>query len=410
MIHEDIQYCLGMVLAGEGDLDRGVKEKSSVIFPSPLKIKCKANIIHRMMSEIKVLHSLHRPYQCPLWIVKWICCFYEKRIHSAKGYLLYDDFMVDMYFCILGWLRKYYPEDCCAGIPSKDAINAVLDYFEQYNMECRTSMLKEILVKSIRSKGIEKQVYSTYKAVSYYNNLTKEKLHFVDTADKCIYWEYSSFKHFKYHFGIAKNDRAVFMRQVLIYDAHFFLSLILLHKYSKKYGLKVEDLVFEFLQKFYTIPRFDFVSQSHQNYYEVRRHWIEQLCAITKTGALSPILNRCIRENCQLYSLRNDILNNIKLYVGDLKKKSAYLKNSVLFYKSYKNNLNIQKDKSGFVNLYNICSDMKMNYAKFNAFISEFYESERLKKNIYFINIVSTIDQRKRFYIRKTPVLKIKIL
>jgi hypothetical protein len=39
MIHEDIQYCLGMVLAGEGDLDRGVKEKSSVILPSPLKKK-----------------------------------------------------------------------------------------------------------------------------------------------------------------------------------------------------------------------------------------------------------------------------------------------------------------------------------------------------------------------------------
>ena len=37
MIHEDIQYCLGMVLAGEGDFDRGVKEKSSVIFPSPLR-------------------------------------------------------------------------------------------------------------------------------------------------------------------------------------------------------------------------------------------------------------------------------------------------------------------------------------------------------------------------------------
>jgi hypothetical protein len=28
-----------MVLAGEGDLDRGVKEKISVIFPSPLKKK-----------------------------------------------------------------------------------------------------------------------------------------------------------------------------------------------------------------------------------------------------------------------------------------------------------------------------------------------------------------------------------
>lgn len=39
MIHEDIQYCLGMVLAGEGDLGRGVKEKGSVILPSPLKKK-----------------------------------------------------------------------------------------------------------------------------------------------------------------------------------------------------------------------------------------------------------------------------------------------------------------------------------------------------------------------------------
>lgn len=37
MIHEDIQYCLAMVLAGEGYLDRGVKEKSSVILPSPKK-------------------------------------------------------------------------------------------------------------------------------------------------------------------------------------------------------------------------------------------------------------------------------------------------------------------------------------------------------------------------------------
>ena len=39
MIHEDIQYCLGMVLVGEGDLDRGVKEKSSVIVPLTIKQK-----------------------------------------------------------------------------------------------------------------------------------------------------------------------------------------------------------------------------------------------------------------------------------------------------------------------------------------------------------------------------------
>ena len=46
MIHEDIQYCLGMVLAGEGDLDRGVKKKSSVILPSPLKQNYTIDIIY----------------------------------------------------------------------------------------------------------------------------------------------------------------------------------------------------------------------------------------------------------------------------------------------------------------------------------------------------------------------------
>lgn len=46
MIHEDIQYCLVMVLAGDGDLDRGVKEKSSVILPSPLKQNYTIDIIY----------------------------------------------------------------------------------------------------------------------------------------------------------------------------------------------------------------------------------------------------------------------------------------------------------------------------------------------------------------------------
>ena len=46
MIHEDIQYCLGMVLAGEGDLDRGVKEKSSVIVKSQLNKSLDFNISH----------------------------------------------------------------------------------------------------------------------------------------------------------------------------------------------------------------------------------------------------------------------------------------------------------------------------------------------------------------------------
>ena len=39
MIHEDIQYCLGMVLAGEGDLDRRGEGKEFCHLPLTFKEK-----------------------------------------------------------------------------------------------------------------------------------------------------------------------------------------------------------------------------------------------------------------------------------------------------------------------------------------------------------------------------------
>ena len=38
-----------------------------------------------------------------------------------------------------------------------------------------------------------------------------------------------------------------------------------------------------------------------------------------------------------------------------------------------------------------------------------FYQEEKLVRNIFFINIVSTIEQRRRFYIGNAPVIKIKM-
>lgn len=360
------------------------------------------------MAEIKVLHSLHRPYHCPLWIVKWVCCFYAKRAQLPKGYFLFDELNIDMYFKLLEWLMKYYPIGC-VGIPSIEAISAVIEYFDLIPLEERALTLKSVLVKSKREKGVETQIYSTYKAVSYYNNLAKDKLQFISNQEEFCCWDYSSFRHFRFFCGILKNDRKAFINQLLKYDGHFLLSQVFLQKYAKKYGLNIEDIVFDFMQKNYPIPRFDFVSHSHQNYYVVRKHWIEQLGLITPSGTPSSILNRCIIEDVHYSYLKNDILLKISQYIDDIRNKSVYLKHVDLFYKSYKSRSKGIEDESGFVNLYDICMDMKMTYARFNSFIEDFYETERMKKNIFFINIVSTIDQRKRFYVRNTPVLKIKI-
>ena len=65
------------------------------------------------------------------------------------------------------------------GVPSQEAIITVHDFFWDHPVTKRDMILKEILAKEKRQKGIETHIYSTYKAVTYYHNLAQEKLHIV---------------------------------------------------------------------------------------------------------------------------------------------------------------------------------------------------------------------------------------
>ena len=104
-----------------------------------------------------------------------------------------------------------------------------------------------------------------------------------------------------------------------------------------------------------------------------------------------------------------DILNNISEYKSELRAKNKLNKQKKFFFSAYKTLLKKQDCVNGYVDLYDLSAYMKMSYKSFGKFIKEFYETERMNRSIFFINIVSTIDQKKRFYIRETPVLKIKI-
>ena len=114
--------------------------------------------------------------------------------------------------------------------------------------------------------------------------------------------------------------------------------------------------------------------------------------------------------NEQFNEIYLDILSNINQFKSEIIKKGKFQEKKKLFLKAYNAILKKQADLNDYVNLYDICAYMKMSYKSFNTFLSWFYEEERMRLSIFFINIVSTIDQRKRFYIRNTPVLKIKII
>ena len=354
-----------------------------------------------------VLHSLHRPFHRPLWIVKWVCIFYVKRQKQKNNYFYYQETIIDFYFTLLEWLYNGFPKDP-DGIPSQDAINAVYLQFSNIEVEDRPYYLKEILSKEKRI-GVEKQIYSTYKAASYYLNLAIDKLHFLDNDGNSLVWDNESLIRNRRTSNISQNDKKMYLRQVLRFDAHFFLSMCLLHRESLRYGLQQDEIVFDFLQRYYPIPRFDYIHRSHQNYYDVRSYWVKLLSAVSNKGLVNKTVIRLIEEDESCLLIYQDILNNINEYRTELRIKNKFNNQKKRFLSAYKALLKKQDCVNGYVDLYDLLVCMKMSYKSFSAFLREFYETERMSRNIFFINIVSTIDQKKRFYIRETPVLKIKI-
>ncbi len=363
--------------------------------------------MERVKTKYKVLDSLHRPFHRPLWIVKWVCYFINLRSKSSCGFILYKDITADFYFFLIEQFYCNYPQDS-DGIPSFASIKEAKSYFMQFGKEKQEFILKEILSKE-REKGVETRIYSTYKAASYYLNLAYNKLHFIDETKGAIFWGPRQLTKSVLKSGITYSDRRIYLRQIIQYDGHFFLAMSLLLKPVKKYNLKIEEEIFTFMQKYYPVANFDFTAQSHGNYYVVRKRWQELLKTVDDKGTLSRVLTNIIKQNNEYEETFLDVNNKVKDYSIELREKNVFLKNKRKFITIYQTLAKKSEDKSNFVNLYDICREMSMNYERFQNFLSQFYYEERMVRNIFFINIVSTIEQRKRFYIGNSPVMKIKM-
>ena len=357
--------------------------------------------------EYKVLGSLHRPYHRPLWMVKWVCYFFSRRNRSRSGYILCKDRTADFYFTLIDLLHDRYPEDT-DGIPSKEMTEEVWEYFHTIHSGAREQRLREILA-SKREKGVETRIYSSYKAASYYLNLAIDKLHMTGKDGYTDCWTDMQLTKKVLKNGIALADRRHYLRHILQNDAHFFLSMCLLQKPSQRYGLKVDDEIFKFMQRYYPSSNFDYARQSHDNYYGVRKHWMDLLKVVNEKGVLSQALLNSIKSDSHIEMIYRDVQRNVKTYTENLRQRSGFMKKKKELITTYDKLVKSSADKSGYVNLYDISQQMRMSYDRFQIFLAQFYQEERLVRNIFFINIVSTIEQRRRFYIGKAPVIKIKM-
>lgn len=357
--------------------------------------------------EYKVLDSLHRPFHRPLWVVKWICYFICIRHKSRNGYIHCKDQTMDFYFVLLDWLYSNYPQDC-DGVPSKESVEDVWNYFSQFENQEKEERLRRVLT-SERERGVETKIYSTYKAASYYMNLADNKLHFVGNNNTSPNWNPSQLTKASLKSNISTTDKKMYIQHILQNDGHFFLAMCLLQKPVMKYELKMDVEIFKFMQRYYPVANFDYTKQSHSNYYVVRKRWVELLQAVNEKGTLGKVLLNSIKENSEFHAIFIDIEAHVKEYTTELRKSRQFIAQKSAFVTTYQNSVKINKDKSGFVNLYDISKEMGMSYDRFQSFLTQFYQEEKLVRNIFFINIVSTIEQRRRFYIGNAPVIKIKM-
>lgn len=365
------------------------------------------------MIDKKIIYSLHRPFHKSLVSVKWVC-IYMKEMEKRNKKIFPSSFYTDFFFYLIHFLDlKYnklntYRE--IEGVPTQKTLKEVIAHFEGYSYEEKTDLLKIIL--SNRKSDVERKIYSTYKATSYYINLARDKFGLINEK-YCLNEHGDLLGSSRYSFfELSKKEQEIIFERILFADFYMIIPLSLSLRSKARYNWIVPDIHLHFIQDVYGINHFKYTQTSiNKNYDNVRLYWLDYLGVLDKNMNIKKRYLNIILCNMTY----NDVYGNILQDFCSFEKEIMGSKNRrfMLFSKlrnSYDNNIKNGLHDQNFVNLYDIKKDIHISFANFERMLNDYYESERKNQLILFSNTVTSIDKRKRFYIRNKPVIKIKIL
>lgn len=360
------------------------------------------------MTDTIFITSLHRPFSQQLKATKWVCNY----IVSSKHKVSSSHLNLGFFHYLILFLRKEYAKQTPLeynGLPSAVSVNNIFAFIQSIG---KAEFIDKVptIIKS-RNTPLEKQIYSAYKAASYYVNLAKDKFGLIN--EKNVLTEDGNYLLSMRGPALKLSvlEKEFFFRKILEADFHLFITHCLFARFEKKYNLKSTiDEQLEFIEHYLKIRHFNFTSASLANYNIVRGYWAKILGVIDKNGNIKKKYLSLLNNN-QVYSgdfsqltemLANFEKQNFRLKKNYLKYKSAFLQ-------SYKDNVKSNVSDLGFINLYDIKKEINMSFGRFQDFLNNFYELEKNNLNIFFGNNVNSIDRRERFLIRQRPVIKIKI-
>jgi len=345
--------------------------------------------------------SLHRPYHSPLWVARWVCEYI--RFYSSQDATRIDS--ADFFFFFIRRLVKMYEKnENIQEYVSRSTIEEVFSYFNQYKTKEERNEMLDSIMHSSRSSQLEKHVYSIYKASTYAVNLAEDKLGFIEGNNLTEIGGKLNLQKTP-NVDIKASDRLIFLYQILAKDFYFFVPFCMLQQYKNK-GVQPEDAIFDFSQQYHKVQRFDYTHRSHDNYTKVRMQWIIQLKILSESNRIKKWVSEAIEKqyNEQFEILQKEIKEFTKEYLKGINKDTKL----DAFYDVYKA-LSRRGDGSGYVNLYDMSLQMNMGYVRFEELLQTYYEQRNRKEHIFLVNIIATMDVRRRFVVYGKPVMKIKI-
>ena len=340
--------------------------------------------------------------------VKWVCEFIEQK--NSNNEISRSDFYVEFYIYLIKKLYNLYKknptESLTHGIPSFESVKKSYNSIIRVSKERKKKIINEALTE--RKDDAERSIFSTYKATSYFINLAKDKLGFVDSNNQLTPTGKALISFRSNSFKLSKKEKEVIFSSIIKNDFHFFISLSLLRKVEKKIkNLSIEEIHFDFLVDKFDVKHFRYTEASNEkNFSKVREHWINDLDFLDKNFNIKKSFLEIILQNGF-----GDSYLKVKNQVDDYYKekivsKSRFQKKIDFFVEVYETT---SKNELGFISLQDIANKMNMGKKTFQSFIAQFYELEKNKYNIFFNNIVQAISGKNQYFIRNRPVVNIKI-
>lgn len=352
------------------------------------------------------LGGLHRPFNKPLKSLTWVCAFVFYKFSGDKSSLY-----IEFYKYIISETnrRKKTYTNILDGCISPINAERVLNLTKGDNLKDR---IKSVL--NNRNTEDDRLLYSTYKNTCYYITLAK-KLGLLN-SDYSLTNDGLALKGENKNFAkLSEGEKKLLFRILLETNHEIILSIIVMKNDIENEKITIARAI-KYLRSNGLTLEGKYVRSFQQNYLNVIFSWIEQLDLITARGQLRKKwiknLEECPTSYLDYYRTR---LSQYQIF----KKKNLRKENKLEeFFRSLLNTYDTLKMNGlgtlGYVNLYDIMEKLHMTYNRFNEILNSFYSVHNKDTIILFSNIVSSVDQRRRFIIQKGSdrlmVLKIKII